>query len=147
MTTTYVEWYRGSRDQSLTTPRAFFDRLHAEFSFTFDGAASANNALLPRYATEAIPANSWAGERVFCNPPWSGVPPFVELAASADLAVLLVPARTNCRWWHRALALGAAPRFFLGKLKFGGLANSSPVDCVLLIFRPFDGRSSDGLPF
>lgn len=80
----------------------------------------------------------WKGERVFCNPPWGGIRPFVELAATADLACLLVPARTNCRWFHRALELGAEVRFFLGKPKFVGNAHTSPVDCVLLLFGPAD---------
>jgi hypothetical protein len=132
--TAYVGWYGGDRNQALTTPREFFEKLHAEYQFTLDGAASAENALLPRYSTFAV-RRSWRGERVFCNPPWSDIAPFVELAADADLAVLLVPARTNCGWFHRALALGAEPQFWKGKLRFGASAHNSPVDCLLLVFR------------
>lgn len=131
----YVDWYGGERRQNWTTPRDFFDRLHAEFAFTLDGASDETNALLPRAETNADPlTTSWAGERVFCNPPWSYIPPFVELAATADLAVLLVPARTNARWFHRALELGAQVRFFPRRLRFGDGKGTSPVDCLLLIF-------------
>jgi hypothetical protein len=98
-----------------------------------DGAASPENALLSRFSS-IEESKSWRGERVFCNPPWSSIPPFVELAAAADLAVLLVPSRCNARWFHRALSLGAAPRFFLGKPKFGSSRWNSPVDCLLLVF-------------
>lgn len=129
----YVAWYGGQRKQELTTPRALFDSWNAEYGFTLDGAASPDNALLPLFSSETGP-RPWGGERVFCNPPWSSIPPFVELAATAALAVLLVPARTNCRWFHRALELGAAPRFFLRKPKFGGLTQNSPVDCLLLVW-------------
>lgn len=131
---TYVDWYQGSRNQSWATPREFFDDLDQEYGFTLDGAADTNNSLLPRSVTSADIFVSWAGERVFCNPPWSHIPPFIELAATADLAVLLVPARTNCRWFHRALELGAVPRFFKPKIKFVGAKHTSPVDCVLLVF-------------
>lgn len=127
----YVTHYQGERLQTYETPQPWFDKLHAKYAFTVDGAASEGNAKLPRYFTEVC---SWAGERVFCNPPWSNIPRFVELAATADLAVLLVPARTNARWFHRALALGAQPKFWLGKLRFGETAYNSPVDCLLLLF-------------
>ena len=116
------------------TPRAFFDALHARYRFTLDGAATARNALLPRFSTARKPV-PWAGERVFCNPPWSDVPRFVELAAGARLAVLLVPARANVRWFHRALELGARPEFFEGRLHFDEMESGSAVDCVLLVFR------------
>ena len=129
----YVDWYSGPRNQHLTTPREFFKKLHAEFGFTLDGAANEDSALLLNASTPDAP-RSWSGERVFCNPPWSDIPPFVEQAAHADLAVLLVPARTNARWFHRALELGAVPRFWKGKLRFGATKHNSPVDCLLLVF-------------
>lgn len=136
-----MDWYGGERRQSWATPPEFFKALDAEFVFTLDGASEPGNGLLPRSATVEDPI-PWEGERVFCNPPWSNIPTFVELAARADLAVLLVPARTNCRWFHRALDLGATVRFFPKKLKFVGAPHVSPVDCVLLIFD--NGKEAEG---
>lgn len=136
----YVAWYgKGKRRQNWTTPRSLFDPLHAEYQFTLDGASEPGNALLPK-ASSALAPVSWVGERVFCNPPWSNIRAFVELAGTADLAVLLVPARTNTRWFHRALELGATPRFFLGRIAFGNApegtkGHNSPVDCLLLVFQ------------
>lgn len=131
----YVSHYQGERKQDRRTPRKFFDALNARYSFTMDGAANSDNALLPKYSSEVLP-RSWAGERVFCNPPWSGIRPFVELAATAKFACLLVPARTNCGWFHRALELGAKPEYFKGKLNFKAKPSdtNSPIDCLLLIF-------------
>lgn len=129
----YVKHYCGPRKQDLTTPRSFFDELNARFSFTLDGAARKHNALLPRYSTKASPAE-WRSERVFCNPPWSNIPYFVELGVHAEVAVLLVPARVNCKCFHRALDLGAKASYFKGKLKFGKSKWNSPVDCLLLVF-------------
>ena len=134
----YVAWYGGVRKQNWTTPREIFDPLHGEYGFTMDGASEPGNGLLPRASTVDAPM-PWKGERVFCNPPWSNIRAFVELAATADLAVLLVPARTNVKWFHRALELGASVRFFAGRPKFGNAPNgnkghNSPVDCLLLVF-------------
>lgn len=132
----YVDWYGKARKQDWQTPPDFFENLHEEFRFNLDGAASEENALLPEYSTPENPV-SWEGRRVFCNPPWSDIPPFLEYAAEAELAVLLVPARTNSRWFHRALELGAEVRFFKGRPRFlrdGVAKNGSPVDCLLLVF-------------
>jgi hypothetical protein len=134
----YVAWYGRTRRQNWTTPRSLFEPLHDEYRFTMDGASEPGLGLLPNASTAENPL-PWTGERVFCNPPWSNIPPFVELAATADLAVLLVPARTNARWFHRALKLGAQPRFFLGRPAFGNApdgtkGHNSPVDCLLLVF-------------
>jgi hypothetical protein len=119
--------------QERRTPRAFFGQLEKKYNFTMDGAAHTKNALLPKFSSAAKP-RPWAGERVFCNPPWSDIPAFVELAATAKLAVMLVPARTNCKWFHRALELGAVPEYFLGRLHFDEMKSGSAVDCVLLVF-------------
>lgn len=139
-TTPYVAWYGHGRAQNWRTPHSLFDPLNRrEFGFTLDGASEPGNGLLDRASTAQEPL-SWEGERVFCNPPWSDIPPFVEAAAFADLAVLLVPARTNARWFHRALELGATVRYFVGRVKFErpdgseGPGHNSPVDCLLLIF-------------
>lgn len=129
--------YLGPRDQAIRTPRPFFAALHLEYQFTLDGASSDENALLPRHSTKEAPL-PWDGERVFCNPPWANVGPFLELAPAAELAVFLVPARVNSRWFHRGLALGGRPRFFPGRVKFTpnpeNRANDSGFDCLLIVF-------------
>lgn len=106
-----------------------------------DGASEPGNGLLPKASTEDIQL-PWAGERVFCNPPWSNIRPFLELAQYAEMAVFLVPARTNSLWFHRALELGFEPRFFKPKPKFVGAKHTSPVDCVLLVLNPGDRRGN-----
>lgn len=131
----YVDWYGKARTQNWRTPQALFDAWNLLYRFTLDGASEPGNGLLPKASSAEAPL-PWAGERVFCNPPWSNIRPFVEQAPSADLAVLLVPARTNCKWFHRALELGAEPVYFAGKPKFQGAKHTSPVDCVLLVFSP-----------
>ena len=85
-----------------------FNPLHARFRFTVDAAASAHNAKLPRYWTRTDDglAQSWGGERVWCNPPYSVIRPWVEKAwtewrGGAELIVILAPAnRTEQGWWQ-----------------------------------------------
>lgn len=90
------------------TPPELFAALHAEFAFTLDAAASAENAKLPRfydYQADGL-AQSWAGERVWCNPPYSNVAPWVEKAwdemqNGCNLVVMILPAnRTEQRFWQ-----------------------------------------------
>lgn len=135
--TGYVGWYGCSRRQNWGTPHGLFRALDLEYHFDLDGAADGDNALLPDASLPGQPV-PWDGRRVFCNPPWSAIPPFIEQAPRAALAVLLVPARTNARWFHRALDLGARVRFFLGRPSFrhadAHKGHNSPIDCVLLIF-------------
>ncbi|HFP1174820.1 TPA: DNA N-6-adenine-methyltransferase, partial [Escherichia coli] len=61
--------YHGGSDD-WRTPYRLFHNLHRELNFTLDGAATEHDALLPRF-TDDIHNQSWVGERVFCNPPFS----------------------------------------------------------------------------
>lgn len=87
-------------------PAVDFAVLQARFAFTVDAAAAAHNAKLPRYHTRENSGleASWAGERVYCNPPYSDIRPWVEKAwreTEAPLIVLLLPAnRTEQKWWQ-----------------------------------------------
>lgn len=83
------------------TPQWLYDALDGEFGFTLDGAATPLNAKCKRYSTATCHV-SWIGERVFCNPPYSDIETFVRLALEAELAVLLLPVRTDSNW-HRIL--------------------------------------------
>lgn len=87
----------------------FFDPLNAQHRFTVDAAASAENALLPLYwsiDTDGL-AQSWGGHRVWCNPPYSNIPPWPEKAwiemvdGTCELVVMLLPAnRCEQSFWQ-----------------------------------------------
>ena len=125
------------------TPRALFEQLHAEFGFTLDAAASAENALLPTFLTEADDALSrvWRGT-VFCNPPYGQfeLPKWVakareEAASGRALVVMLLPARTSSAWFHDYCGV-AEMRFIRGRLRFHGAKSTAPFGSVIVIFRP-----------
>src|SRR4051794_17577137 len=95
-------------DERQTSPEVF-NPLHERFRFTVDAAALPRNAKLPRFWTpeEDALSLSWAGERVWCNPPYSDIEPWLEKAWAEwlykdTLIVMLVPAnRTEQGWWQR----------------------------------------------
>lgn len=94
---------RDADDRAL--PQPDFDKLNDRFRFTVDAAASEANAKLPRYWTAADNGlqQQWAGERVYCNPPFSRIPDWITKAwdSQAELVVMLIPAnRTEQRWWQ-----------------------------------------------
>lgn len=91
------------------TPEDLFAALNDQFRFTLDAAASEKNAHVSRFFSKENSGldQSWKGERVWCNPPFSGVPAWVAKAWSemecngCSLVVMLLPAnRTEQPWWH-----------------------------------------------
>ncbi len=94
-------------DNRATAPE-WFAALDERFGFTSDVAASAENAKCRRYFDEASDGlrQPWAGERVWCNPPFSMLPRWAEKAHRESyrtpLIVMCVPAnRTEQDWWQR----------------------------------------------
>ena len=120
-----------------------FRNLHREFSFSLDGAATKHDTLLPRF-TDDISRQSWAGERVFCNPPYSDIPSFLVKASEADLAVFLIPYRPQTTYWlehiftnplcHEIRILHRAVKY-LPPAGHNGLVVRAPFPAAIVIFR------------
>lgn len=93
-------------DERATSPE-MFDPLDERFAFTVDVAAQPHNTKCFRFYTPEADglAQSWAGERVWCNPPYSDIESWVRKAwqeTAAELVVMLLPAnRTEQGWWQR----------------------------------------------
>lgn len=108
------------------TPSDVFQAWNARADFTVDAAAEAGNALVARFFPNGLRA-SWEGERVWCNPPYSAIDPWIHKADESALAVFLVPARTDRPWfsvcWDRAArqpAPGWLVDFPQGRVRFKG---------------------------
>jgi phage N-6-adenine-methyltransferase len=138
----------GGKD-TWRTPPALFDALHAEFHFTVDGAADPTNHLCSRWwgpggeHEDALDVEWPEHERVFCNPPYSWVTEFVQHAAqSPATSALLLPARTDTRWFHTWVYPYAEIRFLKGRVKFvnpegapGVSQHSAPFPSMIVVFR------------
>ena len=85
-----------------------FDPLDARFGgFTLDAAAAPHNAKCAKYFTRADDGlvQSWAGERVWCNPPYSKIGDWVmkahnEAPHTRGIVMLLPANRTEQGWWQ-----------------------------------------------
>lgn len=115
-----------------------FDDLNKEFRFTLDPCATKENAKCRRFFTEEDNGliQDWSGERVFMNPPYGRqIGKWIEKAYSsgADVAVCLLPSRTDTSWWHDYCMKGTI-RFIRGRVKFGEGKAPAPFPSVLVIF-------------
>ena len=113
------------------TPQRFYDELNAEFNFNFDpcplgGGMDGRSTLF----------SDWKGKRVFCNPPYGPeIPKFLARANEAELAVFLIPARTDTKWFHDiCLPKAREIRFIKGRLRFGDGKNPAPFPSMIVIF-------------
>jgi|SRR5208282_327800 len=113
------------------TPKRFYEELDREFHFDFDPCPLNGNS--DGRSTLFV---SWAGKRVFCNPPYGPeIPKFLARAVEARIAVFLMPARTDTRWFHEiCLPFAKEIRFIKGRLRFGESKNPCPFPCMIVIF-------------
>ena len=120
-----------SASDRWATPPEMFATLDKEFNFDLDPCPldGTDNGL----ASLFVP---WNGRRVFCNPPYGrGLGEWLERGLEADVAVFLLPVRTDTRWFQD-IVLGKAKeiRFLRRRLKFGGAENPAPFPSMIVVF-------------
>lgn len=120
------------------TPKWLYDELDKEFHFDDDPCPLGGSGGLAR---------EW-GKRVYVNPPYGRmISRWIEKAwvsiygqfnaddmPTSDVVVMLLPARTDTRWWHEYVMKAREIRFIRGRLKFGDSKNSAPFPSVIVIF-------------
>lgn len=108
------------------TPPKIYEELAAEFGFNLDPC--------PNGGSDGL-TMSWQGKRVYCNPPYG--PRLGEWIAKwmeADVAIYLVPARTDTEWFARCLNEAREIRFIRGRLRFGTGPHNAPFPSCVLVF-------------
>ena len=153
-----------SKKQDWGTPQALFDRLHEEFNFVLDAAASEgnhkcaiwigedDNALQIDWRDRSGQSPSltsqaeafWSQDpetaaAVWLNPPYGrGIGNWVRKAYQESLkgltVVVLTFARTDTRWWHDWAMRAAEIRLIPGRVTFQGADNCAPAPSCLLVF-------------
>ena len=122
-----------SQSVDWATPKAVYDELNKEFFFNFDpcplGGVEFMNGLELNWGTST-----------FCNPPYGReigkwTKKAVEEAAKGKTVVLLIPSRTDTRWWQNDIMKANEIRFIKGRLKFGNATNSAPFPSALAIYQ------------
>ena len=132
--------FYSSKTDMWATPQDFFDALDAEFHFTLDACAVKENAKCEAYYTPEQDGldQPWTG-RVWCNPPYGrNVGQWVkkahDTASGGGFVVMLLPARTDTRWFHDYIYGKPEVRFIKGRLKFGSCQNAAPFPSMVVIF-------------
>ena len=75
--------------------------------------------------------------KLFINPPYSNIKDFVKMAIrlhkkhNKDIH-LLVPSRTDTKWFHELLDYGIEIEFIKGRLKFGESKQSAPFPSMII---------------
>ena len=118
------------------TPSGFYNQINGEFKFNFDpcplNLTPEHDGLL----------TDW-GRRCYINPPYGkAILGWLEKALSeiekgnTELAVFLLPAYTDVKWFHEIVLPKATEiRFIKGRLKFGEHNNTAPFANMLVVFK------------
>jgi site-specific DNA-methyltransferase (adenine-specific) len=132
-----------SKTGEWSTPQDFFDKLNWRFGpFDLDPCANATNTKCKTFFTEEDDglSQSWQGHTVFVNPPYGrGIDAWIkkgyEEAQDSDTkVVMLIPARTDTKYWHDYVMKAEMVFFIKGRLKFGSQTNSAPFPSAVAIF-------------
>ena len=133
--------YTSSNDE-WATPQDVYDSLNAEFHFTLDPCATDQNHKCTLYYTQKENGllQNWGGHSVFCNPPYSEISAWVEKAyrevmQDKTVVVMLIPSRTDTRYFHDFIYHRSEIRFIRGRLKFGEAMYNAPFPSMVVIFR------------
>lgn len=124
------------------TPLNVFYELDNEFHFTLDPCTSDNNLNLPKYFTQSDNGlyMYWSDQIVFCNPPYNQLYKWVEKSYYEwknhnAIVVMLIPARTDTKWFHKFILPNCEIRFIEGRLRFSGSKNNAPFPSMICIFK------------
>lgn len=107
------------------TPQEFFNILDKEFSFTLDACASKENTKCKKFYTKEQNGliQNWKGETVFCNPPYVDIEIWckkcsIEGNKPNTVVVLLMPVRSDTKYWHNYIMKAEEIRFVKGRIHF-----------------------------
>lgn len=121
------------------TPQDLFNELNDAWHFTVDVAADNMNHKIKNYYDKGANGlkQDWTGEMVWCNPPYGReIKDWVKKAYESKAnTVMLLPARTDVKWFHEYVYEKANYVIFIkGRLKFGGSKNNAPFPSMIVIF-------------
>lgn len=131
------------------TPKYLFDKISSIFNFSLDVCALPENAKCESYYTPKDDGLSkpWRGGGVWCNPPYGReISSWVKKAYEESqkeynsFVLMLLPARTDTRWWWEYVQDKATLFFIKGRVKFGDHNVGAPFPSVLALYmKDFQG--------
>ena len=131
-----------SNTDEWATPKLFFQELDNKYHFTLDPCATKENHKCDKYYTKEDNGleKSWGGEIVYVNPPYGReISKWVEKAYMENkkgaFIVMLLPARTDTRWFHNYIYKKHEIEFIKGRIKFNDGKQAAPFPSMLVIMR------------
>jgi site-specific DNA-methyltransferase (adenine-specific) len=134
-----------SNTEEWGTPLTLYKKLDEEFHFETDPCTTQDNPL-KTYVFYTKKENGlkqkWYGN-TFINPPYGkNAYEWVKEAAkrqnenTADTIVMLLPARTDTKWFHEYILNkpNIEIRFLKGRITFVGATNPAPFPSMIVIF-------------
>lgn len=126
-----------SKTDLWSTPQEFFNKYNDIYHFDVDVCAIPENAKCKKFYTPEMDGlkQEWTGV-CWCNPPYGRqIGKWVEKAVkSFATVVMLLPARTDTKWFHDFVLPYGKIEFIKGRLKFGGGTTSAPFPSMVVIF-------------
>ena len=135
-----------SATDQWATPTSVFDSICTAIGVvpTFDAAADASNTKAPAFFTieDNALVQTWPNAHVWLNPPYGRT--LLQWARKAVQEVrrpdgppsitILVPARTDTRWWLHLVTSGHAQRvmFVHGRIRFGDGTAAAPFPSAII---------------
>ena len=132
-----------SNSNEWATPKLFYEELNKEFNFTLDPCATDDNHKCNKYYTinENGLIQDWSNEVVFCNPPYGKELPlwvkkcYEEHKKNNITVVMLIPSRTDTRYFHDYIYNKSEIRFIKGRLKFNDSKQGAPFPSMVVIYK------------
>lgn len=128
------------------TPQDLFNELNKEFGFTLDPCSTHQNAKCAKHYTAEDDGLSkdWSNDVVFCNPPYgkdigNWVKKAYEENQKGATVVLLIPARTDTKYFHEYIYNQHEIRFIKSRLKFtdsnGQIQAAAPFPSMVVVMK------------
>lgn len=132
-----------SKSKEWSTPQDFFDKLNWRFGpFNLDPCATVYNTKCTNFYSlqENGLEQDWSGHKVFVNPPYGrDIKDWIrkgyeESLKPNTLVVMLIPARTDTKYWSDYVMKAREIHFVKGRLKFGDSNNPAPFPSAVVVF-------------
>lgn len=130
-----------SESDEYETPQYLFDYYNNIYHFNLDVCASRDNHKCNLYydKNENGLLKTWHGYSVWCNPPYSNIYKWVQKCYFENLMnnvniVLLIPARTDTKYFHEYIYNKHEIKFIKGRLKFNNMKTAAPFPSMIVIF-------------
>lgn len=130
------------------TPEDLWQRLFDEHLFTLDAAAHESNTKCRSWfgpggdAEDAlvVSGDDVCAARIWCNPPFGKLAPWVEKFAEwgefAGVVVALLPDSLDTKWAKRVFETAHEIRILHGRVPFVGTTSGNTTGSIIAIWRP-----------